>query len=170
MRSTSLVFDKRGSSVLDVVFIVVVLLILGLAFFFVKFAFSSVNSDIQSDSDITSGAKSVIGSANSSFGSVFDFGFGFIFFGLIVGILITAYFVNSHPVFFIISVVLFVFVIFVGANVTNVFEDTIGDADFVAIQSEFPIMLFIMDNLIVELCVAFALMCVVLYGKSGSGY
>lgn len=168
MKNTSSTFNKKGN-ILDILFIIIVVFVLGLAFFFVKFVFSSINTDIQADADIPASSKAIISSGNSSFSSWADYGFAFIFFGLIIGILITSYLIDTHPVFFILSVLAFVFVIFIGANMTNAFEEVVSEDEFLALQSDFPIIMFIMGHLVEFLIVGFASVLIVLYARNPSG-
>lgn len=168
MKNTNSTFNKRGN-ILDILFVIIVVFCIGLGLFFVKYVFSSINTDIQADADIPASSKAIISSGNASFSGWADYGFAFIFFGLIISILITSYLIDTHPVFFVISVLAFVFVIFIGANITNTFEEVINEDEFLALQSEFPITLFIMNHLVEFLIIGFALVLIVLYARNPNG-
>ena len=114
--SMNLSFDRRGSSVFDIVFLMMVLIVLGLVIFFAKLGYDNITSEVVASGDLGADEVAVLESSNAGFSSWFDYGMGFIFFGLIIGILVTSYFVDSHPVFFVISLILFIFVVFVLAN------------------------------------------------------
>lgn len=173
MRNTNLGFrrkkmNKRGS--LEFIIVAIVLLILGLSWFFIQYTSNSITTDLTADDTLTADGKAMLINNGVSMNQVWDYGFGFIFFGLLLEIIVSSYFIDTHPAFFVAGLILFTFVVFVGANITNVFDDTISDSDFLALNNNFPVMIFIMDNLVMELIVGFVFMSIVLYGKSRSGY
>lgn len=167
-------FKKKGSSVIDIIFIMVVVVVLGLAVFFIKLSFDDVSAELVASGDLGTQGTAILQSANNSFAGWSDYGIGFVFFGLIMGIMITSYFVDVHPVFFVLSLILFIFVIFAGVYVSNSFQEVVADADLVTLQQSFPITMFIINNLIMLLIATFVLMSIILYGKnrdsSGGAY
>ena len=161
-------FNKKGSSVIDIIFVMVFLVVIGLIFFFVNYSFSEVKDDIIAGGDLGATESANLESYYQGFSSWNDYAVGFIFFGLIIGILVTAYFVDAHPVFFVISLILFIFVIFVGVFVSNAFQEVINETDLAVTKTHFPITIFIINNLIMLLIATFVMMSIILYGKSGN--
>lgn len=160
---------KRGSSVIDIIFVVILLFIVGLSFIFAKFTFDDINTELLADDDLNADAKTMLSDVNSGYTSWSDAIFGFLFFGLIIFLLVGSYLIDSHPVFMVISVVVFIFIVFIIGNVSNTFEETMNEAEFLALQNSYPIMMFIMTHLIILISVVFALMLIILYGKQQSG-
>lgn len=162
--------NKRGSSIIDIIFVVILLFVVALSFIFAKFAFDDINTDLLADNDLGAEAKASLSSSNAGYTSWSDAIFGFLFFGLIIFLLISSYLIDTHPVFLVISVLAYIFVVFVIANITNTFEETMAETEFLALQSSYPIMMFIMNNLVLLISITFALMLIILYGKSqGNG-
>lgn len=160
---------KKGSSVIDIMVIIVVLLVVGLAWFFINYSFDEINMELQADPDMSADAKSTLSNMNTNFTKWADFAFGFFFFGLVLFIIVSSYLIDTNPLFMVISAILFIFVIFVGANLSNVFEETVDEAEVSYLQTEFPITMYIMTHLVIIIIILFALMLIVLYGKGGNG-
>ena len=159
-------FNKRGSSVIDIIFLMVAVVSVGLAFLFISMSFDDISTDILADGDLGSDGDAILSESNASFSGWADYSIGFVFFGLIIGIMITSYFVDAHPVFFVLSLILFIFVIFAGVYLSNAFQEVVNETDLVVTKASFPITMFIVNNLIMLLIATFVLMCIILYGKS----
>lgn len=165
LKNMNLSFKKKAN-VMDIIFIVITLILLGLGFFFIKYAFDDINTDLIADTDLSEQAKSMISSGNANYTSWSDYAVGFVFFGLLMGILITSYLIDTHPVFFVVSLILFIFVIFVGVEISNSFQEIVGETEFLTLQDDYPITMFIINNLVMILIAIFVLMSIILYGKT----
>lgn len=166
----SLGFKNRKANVMDVIFIVITLIVLGVGFFFIKYVFDDINTDLLADNDLSPQAKATLSQGNANYTSWSDYTVGFVFFGMLISILITSYLIDVHPVFFVISLILFVFVIFVGVEISNGFQEIVGDSELLSLQDDYPITMFITENLVMILIATFVLMSIILYGKtSGVG-
>lgn len=161
--------NKKGSSIIDIIFILVVLVSVALGFFFVRYSFNDINADLLADPDLNTEAKATLLQGNNNYINWADATIGFLFFGLMLSILITSYLIDSHPIFFIASIISFIFVIFIAGNVGNLFYDTVEQDEYAQLQSDFPITMFIMDNLILLITITFVLTIIVLYGKGQNG-
>lgn len=100
--------------------------------------------------------------------STFDIMFAILLAGLIISTLIGAFLLDTHPVFFWISLIILVIVIITAALISNIATDTLGGSQFSASYSEFPIMKFFLDNLPLASLVIGALILIALYVKRGS--
>lgn len=173
MSITNSVFKRRKvnkKASLEFIVVAIVLLVLGLSWFFIQYAGNSITTDLTADDTLSQTSKDMLINNGVNMNKVWDYGFGFIFFGLLLEIIVSSYFIDTHPAFFVAGLILFTFTIFIGANVTNVFDETISDSEFLVLNNNFPVMIFIMDNLVMELIVGFVFMSIVLYGKSRGGY
>jgi len=159
-------FKKKGSTVIDTIFIIVVLVALAIGFFFIKLIFNEVNTDLVNDQDLTVESREMLSSSNDNYTNWADASIGFLFFGLLLAVLITSFLIDSHPIFFVASIIMFIFIIFVAGNVGNLFYDTIEAEELTVLQADFPITMFIMDNLILLIVITFTLTLIILYGKS----
>ena len=76
------------------------------------------------------------------------------------------YYINAHPVFFVPSIMIILFVIIMAAVFSNVFEEITAVDDLIGVSSEFTLMPFVMANY-VKFILFFCFMIVILmYAKA----
>jgi len=79
--------------------------------------------------------------------------------------LVSAFFIDTHPMFFILTVVLLVAVFLVAAIVGNVGEGLLSEDEFSGVVGDFPITSWLLSNfLLVMLFVGFSV-AIVMFGK-----
>jgi hypothetical protein len=99
----------------------------------------------------------------------FDAAGVFVFFGIATGIIISAFLIKSHPVFFVISIFVLAFVIVVAAQISNVFIE-FGRADeIIASANEFSLTIQIFNNLPTIIMVLGIIVSIVMYAKMRYG-
>lgn len=103
--------------------------------------------------------------------SLMDGVFAFIFAGLWIAAIIGSLMIDTHPVYFIIAILLLVGVLIFGAYASNAFQTIVADdPGLSSLTDDFPITYFILSNmLIVALVVGISIM-VALYGKFTGGF
>ena len=101
----------------------------------------------------------------NDFPSVFDGVILIVFIGLWIFALVSAFFIDTHPMFFILTVVLLVAVFLVAAIVGNVGEGLLSEDEFSGVVGDFPITSWLLSNfLLVMLFVGFSV-AIVMFGK-----
>ena len=80
-------------------------------------------------------------------------------------LLITSFLIDTHPVFFIVTVVLLLAVFVVSMFIANAYEELTQDADLAAFSVQFPFTNFIMSNLLLIMIVMGLSTGVALYAK-----
>jgi len=85
--------------------------------------------------------------------------------GLIIATLVGAYFIDTSPIIFWVSLFLLFTFVTVAVVFTNAFEEIIGTAPLNEVSSDFSIMSLIMSNLPLTLIIIFVLVGIVLYAK-----
>jgi hypothetical protein len=73
--------------------------------------------------------------------------FLFIFIGFWLASMVGGYFVDSHPIFFIFTLVITIFLGFIGAVYTNIFIEFAEMSTFSGIAESYTSILFVMRNL-----------------------
>jgi hypothetical protein len=162
-------FNKKGNVISDVILLVVVLFIISLTVF-ISFKFmDDMNEEIQSDSDMNNVSKESSQESTTRFPLLFD--------GLILTVLIliwillivASFNIDAHPIFFAVMIILFIFVIVITIDLSNSFEEITEDEELVEYKVDFPITVWIFNNLI-KIVIAFgATIMLVLYGKMRMG-
>lgn len=94
---------------------------------------------------------------------VFDYGAAFLLIGLGSATVISAFFIKSHPIFFAISIVMFMVVLAISPVMSNVFMTFATNSEIVTYANQFPIMIHILANLPTITLVFGALIIVALY-------
>ena len=115
--------NKKGQ-IGDMVFVLVTLI--GIAIVLVVAGYVYTQIDIgfgQSGMETTESAQAL-----DSFASgfhIFDTSYAFILVGLIMGLLVSSFFIPSHPIFLVINIFGFMILVFIGAVFSNMYSDII---------------------------------------------
>lgn len=161
--------SKKGNAVLDVLFIIIILFVAVLSWFFSSYMSNELNTDIQTDSDLTNQSKQIMADTNTNVSSIMDDSFIIALVLLWIGALVASFYIDTNAIFFVISLVLLIAVIIGGAYLSNAFSDVTEDADFTTQYDAYPKTIFVMSHLL-EFIVAMALTIgIALYGKARSG-
>jgi len=116
-------------------------------------------------------ATAVLADANTAV-TGFDGLFVFMVFGMIAVSMILAYFVDSHPVMFVVSLIVYIFVVMLSATISNVYQEIIAAEGIDTYAASFPLMTQIWLNLPTIAVIAGIGIIVVAYSKyrSSGGY
>ncbi len=99
----------------------------------------------------------------------FDYLFIFILFGLGLGVVIGAFFVRTHPIFFVMSIFTLAIILTISGQFSNVFYEIASFAPLNTVSGDFPIMLAVWDNMPVILLALGVMLVIVLYSKFKGG-
>ena len=141
-------FNKKGNVFTDVILVVVVLLGMAIVGVIANNMFDELNNDIQADDDINNSTKVMSDNLKTRFPLFMDGGFLFAFVLLWLFVIVSSIFIDSHPVFFIVSLLLLLFGYGIIMMMGNAYEELILDDDFSSISVDFPYTHFIMSNLL----------------------
>lgn len=156
--------NKRGQ--MDVLFIVVILFALALVVFIGNKFLGELNTAIQTDSDSTAEAKAASADITARYPAIFDAGFIMFFVLVWIAILISAWFIDTTPMFFIAALIVLAFTVIVGISLNEAYSELITDSEFNTVNTTFPMIHFILNNLaLVTIIVGFSVL-VVLFGKA----
>lgn len=151
-------------SVLDLIFVIVALLVVSVAALFSNVLITDFQEQTQ---DVLTNRSNNITATGVAVVENFDYAILFLFGGVIVALIISAFLIPTHPVFFVISLLVFIMVLLIVPQISNLFEaiseeDKMSDAvtDYTMTQS-------LWDNMpIIILCVG-AILFIVMYSKRG---
>lgn len=100
--------------------------------------------------------------------SVLDYGSLFIVIMLGMSTVISAFFIKTHPVFFPVSLILFLIVLMISGPLTNAFIGVAQDDRIIATSNQFPITLQTLGNIPYIILGLGAMILIGLYAKPGS--
>jgi hypothetical protein len=158
--------SKKGNAVLDTVLFLVVIFGFAVISIIGFVVFDDINTDLQNEADLSATTKSSVDDLNTRYPSFMDAGFILLLVLLWALVVVASFNIDSHPIFFIFSVILLGFLLWIGAEVSNVFIDITNDSDYSDAVSSFPMTSFVMSNLVVFLIAIGASALLALYGKS----
>lgn len=136
---------KKGSVIPDVILVMVILLVFGMTLIISYKIGLEMRSDItaQINNTVSNKAQDNVISAMENYDYMFLFLMVIAFLGVIIG----AVYIQSHPIFFVISVFFLIFVTMMAAVLSNVFETFTQNANIAQEASTFDIIIHLMGQL-----------------------
>ena len=165
MRRSLNLTSKRANVFTDTFMIVISIIVFAMVAYNGMAIYNDLNADIQGDASMGATAKTASGSLYNKYGATMDGAFLTIFILLWVLVIVASFLIDAHPIFFMISILLLFFVIYVSAILSNFFGEFIDGADLLAYQSSFPYTNFIIANIVWFVIGIGASVAIVLYGK-----
>jgi len=140
--------SKRGNVGLDAIMVIVVLFVIAIASIAGYKVILDVNNDTQADPDINNKSKAAMDQVTTDYPTIMDNGFAFFFALIWVLAVIASFFVDAHPVFLILAIVVIVILIFIASSVDNIYAEMIDDPLLATEAAAFPKTNWIMDHLV----------------------
>ena len=165
----SLGFKKRGNTIIDGLTIAAVLLVISVFGVVVYDVFGDINNDIQNDPKMNKESKDQFDDLHERFPAWLDGAFAIIMVFLWIAVMTFAFFIDNHPAFFWIGVLLLIIAIVMAMVFANVYEELMAEDTLSGLELKFPIINFVMNHLLESLVVIIFSVIIVLYGKSRSG-
>lgn len=157
--------SKKGNVIADVALVIVFLFAFALIILIGAKLSAELNDDLQSNDFLNNSAKKRFNDFNNTFPDLFDALF-ILAFILLWGIaLVFSYLVESKPVFFFFTMLLILFMGFIGAYLGNGFEELIADDTLSTTATGFPMMTFILTHFLESLLVVAFSCLIVMFGK-----
>ena len=160
------IFCSNKGNVFDMLTVVIILIVLAISLPFIFKMFADWNTEIQADDDLGTDAKEVSQNWENRGYAVWDGAFLFLFVFLWIGVIIASFMIDAHPIFFVVSLVLMIFMLIVVAELGNLYDEVISqDSDLTVTVAKLPIMNWIATHiLLVAVLISFSIM-ITLYGK-----
>lgn len=157
--------NKKGD-IPDLFFIIPMFLVIIVAAFagltIYKSYYASVNDTLNDQSrEITTSAGAALEHS--------DYMVLIIFFGLALGVIISAFWVQTHPAFFFMSLLLLVIAIFIAPSISNAYMTFENDSVMGTTAASFPMSSYIMEYLPLFIAIIGTITLIVLYMKSPAG-
>lgn len=159
--------NRKGNVFFETMLILIGIVFLILLSFSLLLPLQEITDSINNDPSSGAEAKTIITEANENFPPFFDNLVTVALALLWIGALVAAYFIDSHPIFFGIAVLLFIGVLFATIAFINGVDDTI-DSSFANDKVTLPKSTFIIEHFLEILVVMGFTIMIVLYAKTGS--
>jgi hypothetical protein len=114
--------NKKGD-VVDSISFVIVVFILAIGFFIIAFIIPSITNGLSSAGlNNTSEGANAISKLNDFGTQGIQRGFFFVFIGMCIGVLISAYFIDTHPIFLFLYIILLAIAVILAVYLANAYE------------------------------------------------
>lgn len=154
---------KKGSILFDGIFIAFGLAMLIITVFFMYIWIdetATATQDTLNQTYFTKAKESLM---------IFDYMMPFIVIGLFMFMVVSAFFLQSHPIFFILSLLSFTIVIIFIPIISNMFNEFATNSSISSTANLFPYSVTIMNNLPLIVAAFSTLVIIVLHMKKGGG-
>lgn len=173
----SLLKGKKGQAegFEGIFFVLVFLFGAALFIFILYFVFNQINDPINLE------LSSVVPAGETSFNvtlqgektlasvGMFNTLFPFLLTGLIGMLIVSAMFIDTHPVFFFITLIILAVVILLGVVFSNIYQQITEDSSFNDTASEFGVMNIFLKFLPWIVAIIFIIVVIIMFSKSGQG-
>ena len=161
--------NKKGNAVTDSLTVMIVLFIFGIMSIAAYMTFDSINTDIQASTDLDSNTKQTSQQLYNNFAPTLDAAFLMAFVLFTIFAIVSVFFLDTHPVYFILAVILLFAVFIVGGFLANAWDDVMSDDSLAPYANDFKASSFIMGNLLESLGGVVVLILIALFAKFRSG-
>jgi hypothetical protein len=158
--------NKKGNVIFDTLLIIVVLIVFSLVSILGYKIYSDFNTDLQADEDMNEYAKNMSADMNTRFPSIFDGAFVFLFILLWVFVIISSFMIDTHPIFFVCTAIISVFIIIIAASMANAWNDVTSDEEFASLLVDFPFTVYIIQHYVMYVVILMFTAMVALFAKS----
>jgi len=158
--------SKRGQTFLDVLVIAVILVVTAIAYVIIAMLQSSITEQMLSDDTLSDVSQTSLKNFDSSHISNLDNTFLIVFILFWIFVVVSSLFVDANPIFFVISIILLVVVLVIGAIMGNVYSTFAMENDIYTFSSAFSKMGYIMDHLLTFIVFIAVTALIAMYGKN----
>lgn len=125
--------------------------------------------DMAADPDINPQANATMQQVKTQYPTLMDNAFIFILGLMWILAIVASFFVDAHPIFLVLAIVILIIVLFVGASIENVHAEFIDEADIRTEAQEFSKTNWVMDHLLLTILAISITIILALYGKNKFG-
>lgn len=140
--------NKKGNVVIEGITVIVVAMAFAMMSVFSYYVFDELNTEVQDDVGMDATAKEKSQNLYNNFPSLFDNLFLFVFVLLVIFVLVSVFMLDSHPIMFMISVILLIAVFVVALLLANVYNDVMVDATMASYANAFSYTGWLMSHLL----------------------
>lgn len=145
--------SRKGNVMLEGLTVLVVMAIFAIAGLYGHQVFSELNDDIQEDETMSNTAKNTVGNLQGHFPAWYDNVFLFAFVLFIMFVLASVFLLDTHPIFFAISIILLIGVFVVAIFVGNAYHEIASDETVAPYANDMPYMSWVLRH-IAEMIIA----------------
>ena len=163
--------NNKGQVFLDVVVIAIVLMVAAFLFVFLYMVNNQITQALVAEDDFNSSTVQgqMLNEWDGALPTTFDNVFIVMFVLFWIFIIVSSIFIDSHPVFIIISFILLIILLTVVGVISNSYESFIMDGDIYTYTSAFPKTNYVMEHLLLFLVFIGFSGLITIFGKNRWG-
>jgi hypothetical protein len=123
-----------------------------------------IRTDALSDGGMGVNATNILNDAYSNFPGWLDEAFVIVMVLIWIGVIVASFMIDTHPIFMAFSIIMLIFVWYVGAELANAYDNVLGTAEYST--ASFPKTTWVMERFVTILVVMGFTILVALFGKS----
>ena len=168
MKKKNLVISSgcKGQIVGDLAFALIFLVGLAIVVIVVNSIVGGLNDEVQADVTFSNQSKAVMQNVNDNYPGTWDAAFFFASIMLWIAMIVSTLFIDTHPIFFIINLILVILFLVGVMAFANVYEDFADDPDMSVFADNYPKLNWINDNLLWIFIIYSGTAMISLYAKS----
>ena len=162
--------NSKGNVGAEIIIIVCLMFVFAVTTLFTYSFFTDLLDDAIADEDISASATAPTEGFHAQYPSIFDTGYIIILIALWIGAVVSAFQIDTYPIFIGISVFALIIVLIVPPIIGNTYEETFDDETTVGLSDSFPGMFYIMTHILEISIFIGASIIISLYAKSRMSY
>lgn len=161
-----MMMNKKGGA-MDIFFIMMIIFVFALMSIIALTFYDKYTEGIEGNAAFNTTWNDDIETQSRATLLSFDAILPFLMLGLLIVVIVSSFYIRTHPLFFFISLFILILAIVVAAIFSNVFTNIVeGQSDFQSSSANFTIITYIMDHLPSFIMLIGGLLLVILYAKS----
>lgn len=129
------------------------------------YTFDQLNTDLQADTSMATVSKETSQTLYDNHAPLMDNLFMFAFVLFVLFVIVSAFVIDTHPIFFFISIILLMGVFVVAGIMGNTYDDIMSDSEISAYANEFTYASWVMTHILELMVTIVFLISVVLFIK-----
>ena len=158
--------SKKGNAVLDTAVVIGVLIIFAIVTITGYYIWTQMSTEITNETNNSWVAGNLTEMTTDRYPSVFDGIFVFVFIMLWIMVIIASFLIDTHPIFFGISLILLIFIFAASVMLANFFDEYFSDAEFGSVTDNFPMTVWIIEHYLMFTIGIGSTILLSLYGKA----
>lgn len=146
-RLSSFGFSKKGNVMVDSLFSIIAISLFVVVAIVAVWILYEVNTEVQADDDLNTDTKETMSNISNTSPTLFNYGVGIAFALMWMSVVIFSFYIDSHPVFFIVSFLALIVVIMVAYGISEGLQEITDDNEFAVVTRDMPIPVFIIAHL-----------------------
>lgn len=157
--------NKKGNVVIEGITIVILMFVLAVIGIFSAYTYDQLNTDLQADTEMAEISKTTTQGLYDKHSPLMDNLFMFAFVLFVLFVIVSAFVIDTHPIFFFVSIILLIGVFVVAGIMANTFDDIMMDPEISSYANEFTYASWVMSHLLELMITVVFMITIVLFIK-----